>query len=260
VSPNLLLPVNSSFFSTYAASVAAYNNEVGVATLLTGGLNQVWGAIVDIPGRIQNSANTLADPFAPPILREQAVPELVVSTLELISMGVGVRVGGIEATVPSATTDSLQIARQYRSKFELTGEIDSAMSSELANLSTKKFLGKEGMVPDRVVLGASNATPNYLHIAESEGGIAFNLPKGVWNELTDGLHHEAGKALVWDVNKSFLEQQATLGVSRFDYVTADPIKDLLTNPGTFRADETRYLLMNSERFGYDLLDNSWIKK
>jgi RHS repeat-associated protein len=105
----------------------------------------------------------------------------------------------------------------------------------------------------RVVLGKWVEGGGYIAEAQKNGGIYYETASGVWDAL--------GKndALAWAANEQFLRNQLEAGVGRIDFV-GQSIDDVRKSAvGSFRWKEVDWLLRNAEKYGYKLVENSWVK-
>ena len=105
----------------------------------------------------------------------------------------------------------------------------------------------------RVVNGQAVEGAGYVAEAQNNGGIYYQTAEGVWDALGQNAN------LAWAANKQFLENQLKSGVGRIDFV-GETIEYVEQNAvGTFRWQEIQYLRDNAAKYGYELIDNSWVK-
>lgn len=105
----------------------------------------------------------------------------------------------------------------------------------------------------RVVLGKWIEGGGYVAEAQKNGGIYYETASGVYDALG------RNDALAWASNEQFLRNQLEAGVGRIDFV-GQSIDDVLKSAvGSFRWKEVDWLLRNAEKYGYKLVENSWVK-
>jgi hypothetical protein len=108
---------------------------------------------------------------------------------------------------------------------------------------------------DRVVLGRffeNGKGWGYTQEASANGGITFQVPDGVWNQLPRPIQEA--------LNVEFIRQQMRAGVGRFDVVGGDIGDILRERPGSFTAVELGVLATEGPALGYtmDAKSKSWI--
>jgi len=99
----------------------------------------------------------------------------------------------------------------------------------------------------------------YINEAQTNGGIWFQTPDGVYEGLTQGLSAEQGRAVVWNVNQQFLQSNLENGVSEFNLWNETPEDVLINRPNSYTASEVNYLQQNAGQFGYTRKGSSWVK-
>jgi len=88
------------------------------------------------------------------------------------------------------------------------------------------------------------------------GGIIFDVGgEDLWRKL------EESGVDPWKVNEAFLRQQLETGVERIEFVSGNIWDVLEAAPETsFRVKEIQWLLGNVDKYDYELIGNSWVKK
>jgi len=88
------------------------------------------------------------------------------------------------------------------------------------------------------------------------GGIFFDTGDEVWEALRkSGVDP-------WLVNEAFLRRQLEAGVKRVDFASGN-VWDTLLDPSlmtSYRVKELQWMLDNANKYGYELVGNSWIRK
>ena len=108
-----------------------------------------------------------------------------------------------------------------------------------------------------MVLGTYDSNGVYIGDAVENGGIFFDTGDAVWDHLVD-----SGIEDLFVVNEQFLRNQLESGVERIDFVVEN-IWDVVNSPDpdistSFRAKEIDWLLKNADKYGYELIGNSWV--
>jgi len=162
--------------------------------------------------------------------------------------------GAFPSTGPTLDGNTQGLVNQLRTA-TLTGGDTATPARALADLSTN--VSGDG---SRVVLGQWNSLDGgYINEAQTNGGIWFQTPNGVYEGLTQGLSAEQGRAVVWNVNQQFLQSNLENGVSEFNLWNETPEDVLINRPNSYTASEVNYLQQNAGRFGYTRQGSSWMK-
>jgi RHS repeat-associated protein len=153
---------------------------------------------------------------------------------------------GDAAQLALRSENALSAARRLNAAGSHSDEGIKAIKS-LAELSTHGS-------GSRVVIGQWVEGAGYIAEAKTNGGIYYETAHGFWDAIG-----QSGD-LAWAVNKQFLMNQLEAGVSRIDFVgeSVDWVKKNAI--GSFRWREIDFLENNAARYGYELVNNSWIKK
>lgn len=165
------------------------------------------------------------------------------------------------------------------------GDNVSTLVDDLARQSSHVLDTPTGALPERVVLGRwrdGGVDGYYIRQAHGPGGIVYSTGDDVWRNLDNIADPIVRRQTQWDVNRSFLQQQIDSGVPRIEYVSSDFDNILTTYKGQsytqvmddfingrpnvmgndirFGDLEILYLRDNASRFGYDFIDNAWVKR
>lgn len=188
--------------------------------------------------------------------------------------------------ITRSSDDAVRLADEAARMASAGGDV-STLADDIARQSTHYFETPMGGVPDRVVLGAwdeAGVKDFYIRQAHPDGGIFYATGEEVWDALNDNITDLViRRQTQWGVNQRFLQQQIDAGVPRVEYASSD-FDDILTRFHgqkyddivadftqhgisqvdrrriSFRELEVLYLRDNAGRFGYDLIDNTWVKR
>jgi hypothetical protein len=214
----------------------------------------IWG---------NNATNTVIND---PLLLVSAPLTGPAGEAEVVTEGIEGAVGGsveipnslivndVPSTGPTLDAYTQGLVDQLRAA-TLSGGDTATPASALADLSTN--VSGDG---SRVVLGQWNSVNGgYINEAQTNGGIWFQTPDGVYEALTDGLSPEQGRAVVWNVNQQFLQSNLENGVSEFYLWNETPEDVLINRPNSYTASEVNYLQQNAGQYGYTQQGSSWVK-
>jgi hypothetical protein len=136
-----------------------------------------------------------------------------------------------------------------------------SLAGEVSDWATHRVEGA-----DRVVLGRWDGQDGgYIGEARHNGGgTYFDTGDEAWDAVTRGLTDDDAKSLGWQVNEQFLRAQLENGVARIDYILDRDLyaslEDMaVSRPGSFSAMEVEFLSENAGRYGYERVDDSWIR-
>lgn len=172
---------------------------------------------------------------------------LGVATDGLGEIGDGGELWGVAAdssaasTVPALDASTQKLVDELHYAY-LSGGDTTTPARALAELSTN--VSGDSL---RVILGQN---PGYATEAQTNGGIWFQTPDGVWPALTQDLSEAQGKDLGWLVNEQFLQTNLENGVSEFSLWNETPAEVLLNRKNSFTAREVNFLQDNAWRYGY----------
>lgn len=126
-------------------------------------------------------------------------------------------------------------------------------SDEASELVTRIATNMTHGSGERVVLGEwAKGSAGYVGDAVAKGGIYFETPEALYEALG------RNRGLAWLANEQFLRNQLEAGVRRLDFV-GDVQETYRTARGRARWDEIQFLFDHAAEYGYELVDNSWIK-